>query len=94
MSKDINWKKLCKHCGQCCGPVPFDAQFFADNNDKMRREPVEVIPEAFPGMVLVLTEDGYCVFLTDNKRCAIYDERPMVCRLYGTVPEMRCPKLS
>ena len=23
--------------------------------------------------------------------CAIYDQRPLMCRLYGTVPEMRCP---
>ena len=23
--------------------------------------------------------------------CAIYEQRPLMCRLYGTVPEMRCP---
>lgn len=24
-------------------------------------------------------------------RCSIYEDRPLVCRLWGAVPEMRCP---
>jgi hypothetical protein len=24
-------------------------------------------------------------------RCAIYDDRPLVCRLWGAIPTMRCP---
>lgn len=26
--------------------------------------------------------DGLCVFLDENKRCKIYDERPIECKLY------------
>lgn len=29
--------------------------------------------------------------LTDEGRCSVYDVRPMVCRLWGLVPSMRCP---
>lgn len=39
---------------------------------------------------------GNANFLNDpcpklrNGRCLIYEDRPLVCRLYGVVPEMRC----
>lgn len=32
-----------------------------------------------------------CSHLTDAGRCAIYANRPLVCRLYGAVRAMRCP---
>ena len=38
------------------------------------------------------TADGLCAFL-DRKahRCAIYEDRPQVCREYGQIPELPCP---
>lgn len=27
---------------------------------------------------------GRCAYLTDDKRCSIYEDRPKICRLYGT----------
>lgn len=31
-----------------------------------------------------------CSFLGSNG-CTVYAERPLICRLYGTVPSLRCP---
>jgi Fe-S-cluster containining protein len=32
-----------------------------------------------------------CRLLTDDGACAVYADRPMICRLYGLVESMRCP---
>lgn len=32
-----------------------------------------------------------CRLLTDGGQCAVYADRPMVCRLWGLTPEMACP---
>ncbi len=90
----VNWKKLCKGCAKCCGPVPFKIQFYHDHTSLIQTKPEREFVGAFPGMVVPITEFAVCVFLTDAGRCAIYDERPMICRLYGTVPELKCPKIT
>lgn len=32
-----------------------------------------------------------CPYLLTNKKCGIYDDRPLVCRFYGVVPGLPCP---
>ena len=32
-----------------------------------------------------------CTKLDNQGRCTIYSDRPFICRLWGLVPEMRCP---
>lgn len=90
----VNWKKLCKGCGKCCGPVPFGIQFYHDHTEQLQTKPERELVGAFPGKVVPITKFGDCVFLTDESQCAIYKDRPAVCRLYGTTPEMKCPKLA
>jgi len=34
--------------------------------------------------------DGLCGFLDENKNCTIYDNRPLVCRIYGVSEIMKC----
>ena len=34
--------------------------------------------------------DGVCSFLSDNKKCGVYENRPLVCRIYGASETMRC----
>lgn len=42
-------------------------------------------------MVQLMDTGHYsCPALVDG-RCSVYDDRPMICRLYGTVEVMRCP---
>lgn len=35
--------------------------------------------------------DLTCSHLGQDGRCAIYDKRPMICRLFGATRELRCP---
>lgn len=35
-------------------------------------------------------EELNCVHLGPNG-CEVYDERPLICRLFGTTPKMACP---
>lgn len=38
-----------------------------------------------------VTADKYCIFLhLETFECMIYEHRPEICRLYGTVPELQC----
>jgi len=34
--------------------------------------------------------DGVCPFLDENKKCGVYQNRPLVCRIYGASEIMRC----
>lgn len=36
-------------------------------------------------------EEFYCEALTKDKRCSIYELRPLICRLWGTTIGMPCP---
>ncbi len=43
------------------------------------------------GVVLPLAQAGkLCPALTMLRRCGVYEARPMICRLWGMVPMMRC----
>lgn len=66
-------------CAISCGPVPM-ARLEADNMrkaDSQRRLPM-------------IRQDVSCIYLTANKRCGVYDARPLVCRVWGTTKGMSC----
>ena len=74
---DCHCKGLCQGA---CGPVPFSA---------IERAKVEHLAEweEWKGLGSVPKSDGLtCAFLKDNK-CSIYENRPLICRLYGSVKE-------
>ena len=88
----IDWAKICSGCGDCCGPVPFEESFLLQNAHKYQEQPIE-IEEMLTGLFIPVTATKDCVFLKKiTKRCEIYAERPIVCRLQGTIPELPCPK--
>ena len=43
------------------------------------------------GQDLPKLREGRCSALTPKGRCGVYSNRPLVCRLFGLVEEMRCP---
>jgi Fe-S-cluster containining protein len=92
--KEIDWKNVCKGCGLCCGPVPFKKTVWEKFQNRVQIPPQQVLKDVFPGAILPITESGKCVFLTPDKRCAIYESRPNVCRLYGTIPALQCKVLK
>jgi uncharacterized protein len=69
----------CKEgCHDCCGPV-------TASTDEMARFPVKSDEEHE-----VALAEYNCPYLGD-KGCQVYDERPLICRLFGTTPHLPCP---
>lgn len=68
-------------CTACCGPVPFSREEMAAAQKHGHDHPVAVAP---------LTSS--CGF-AQKGQCAIYADRPFVCRLFGAVkdPLLACP---
>ena len=73
-------KHNCKNCGQCCGPVPINAEEQRHIQNYVDSHEVEVNNEH---------DFITCKFRVKNK-CSIYPVRPMLCRLMGVVEGMEC----
>ena len=65
-------------CHECCGPV-----FMGREEWKRIQERLGHTPQ--PG------DDLRCPMLTADNKCSVYDIRPVICRLWGAVPELPCP---
>jgi Fe-S-cluster containining protein len=65
-------------CHDCCGPV-------TASSEEMARLPVKSDAEHDAAWA-----ELNCVHLGANG-CEVYDERPLICRLFGTTPRMPCP---
>ena len=62
-------------CTDCCGPVPWSAHELKQAG--LSEPPAE-------------RDDQACVFSLAG-HCGIHDRRPLMCRLYGAVEDLRCP---
>lgn len=67
------------HCYPSCGVIPL----YQVEVDNIRNNGGEV-PRTKEG-------SGKCLSLTSENKCAIYDQRPLVCRLFGMVKKLPCP---
>ncbi len=65
-------------CHDCCGPV-------LASTDELAR-----LPPASAERHAAAIEHWDCVHLGEQG-CSVYDERPLVCRLFGTTPRLPCP---
>ena len=69
----------CKEgCHDCCGPV-------TASSDEVARLPIKTDKEHEEALA-----EFNCVYLGENG-CEVYDERPLICRLFGTTPNLPCP---
>jgi hypothetical protein len=66
-------------CHDCCGPV-------TASSEEMSRLPVKSDAEHAAALA-----EWNCVHL-GPQGCEVYDERPLICRLYGTTPSLPCPR--
>ena len=73
-------------CHDCCGPV-------TASSEEMAR-----LPEKSEADHNAALEELSCPHLgtfsganTNNKGCTVYEERPLICRLFGTTPKLACP---
>jgi hypothetical protein len=65
-------------CHDCCGPVTASSEEVAQLPIKTDAEHDEALAEL------------NCVYLGANG-CTVYHDRPLICRLFGTTPNMPCP---
>ncbi|WP_274683961.1 YkgJ family cysteine cluster protein [Vibrio aestuarianus] len=65
-------------CHDCCRPV-------TTSSTEMSRLPVKSDAEHEAAL-----DEYNCVHLGPNG-CEVYEERPLICRLFGTTPRMPCP---
>ena len=87
-----DWLIFCAGCGgQCCGVFPMPNEIFARHQLKVIRA-YTLVPYG-DDHVTPVTDDGFCVFLDRTGRCTIYADRPELCRLYGTIPQLQCTRL-
>lgn len=77
----------CAGCTQCCAESvnAFYIEFLAIWNrlNKDRELKARLIPRIIRHYMLEMVESASCPFLDDDGRCAVYDERPLVCRQFG-----------
>lgn len=66
-------------CVACCGPVPFSAWEWSrlTSAERLRGRRIK--------------DPLTCPFI-ESGRCSIYDRRPLMCRIFGTTPDLLCPR--
>jgi uncharacterized protein len=77
--KQIPEFKCVPGCYACCGPVPL-----CDEEAKTLN-----ITDGFTP----IAHDLICKFATVSG-CKVYNDRPLLCRLFGVVEKMQCPKVK
>ena len=65
-------------CHDCCGPVTTSSEEMAMLPIKSDQEHEAALAEL------------NCPHLGD-KGCQVYNDRPLICRLFGTTPRLACP---
>ena len=66
-------------CHDCCGPV-------TTSPEEMSRLPRKTAAEQEAAL-----DELNCVHL-GPQGCTVYDERPLICRLFGTTARLPCPR--
>ena len=80
-----------KNCGLCCGPVPIKKETYEKNIAKAQ---THVLTDLGTHVLALQGVTAKCAFLTDEMKCAIYEERPAVCRIFGQTDALPCPFLT
>lgn len=65
-------------CHDSCGPVDMSIRERARIRERTGRE-------------VTCGSGASCSMLTPDRRCGVYDIRPLICRLWGILDVLRCP---
>ncbi len=80
-------------CGECCGIVPIPKEIAGKTEHLAQIKPKKIF--ASGNDLYVITPDMKCVYLDrKTKKCAIYEDRPRICRLYGLTSRLPCPYIK
>jgi len=79
----MNCLKLHPKChAECCGVCPFPGDLW-DRVCHRAVRPIKQIQRDEQNFVHAVSADDRCPFLGYDLKCAIYDDRPDICRRYG-----------
>ena len=83
-----------ENCAECCGLVGINKDIVKKHEHLKQREVKEV--HQLGNEIYAVTKDGLCVFLSKDKRCVIYTDRPKICRDFGTSKDklLQCPYIK
>mgnify|MGYP001618994626 CR=1 FL=1 len=93
-------KYHCKCKARCCGIVPIPVTTWQKNQHHIQKQVQKVHKvratdqDGKPHLAMLpITEDGLCPFLKEDLKCAIYADRPKVCKQFGDESHwaLRCP---
>jgi len=70
-------------CWTSCGPIDMSDR----ERQRIRGAGVRITPY---DKAMASLERFHCDALTGDKRCAVYDLRPLICRIWGAVESMPC----
>jgi hypothetical protein len=73
-------------CQESCGPIAMST-----HEDETLVHVGVMIPKLLEGIAALERGHYECPALGSDGRCTVYEDRPMICRLWGAVPEMSCP---
>lgn len=73
------------NCGKCCGPVMPSLAELRSIKEWCGIHHVEYKD------FLDITGEGFCPYLSLEKRCLIYPVRPFLCRMLGASIDVPCP---
>lgn len=77
-----------RKCSESCGPIPLSP---AEADELVpKTAPEHLVTNAFP-IIMFNEATNSCPHLSTEGSCAVYENRPLICRLYGVVKAMRCP---
>lgn len=65
-------------CHDCCGPVTTSSEEMAELPFKSEEEH------------MLAHDELNCPYLGEGG-CEVYHDRPLICRLFGTTPQLPCP---
>jgi uncharacterized protein len=68
-------------CGDCCGIVPVTVTEFNAIERYIKEK----------GIIPVATTDGTCPLYQEGT-CSVYPVRPLICKAFGHIEEMPCPR--
>jgi Fe-S-cluster containining protein len=88
-------KCLSKCKAGCCGVVPFTMKQIIQNPPPADKKIQTIRAGEKDGVAyyILQTDDLTCPYLSEEKRCTIYENRPEVCKMFGdeTHPLLTCP---
>lgn len=85
---DVECKGLCHRQCSMIPVEPCEQDVIMDISGAFQHNPR--IGIAHGDRVLPLSPQGQCGYLDAFKKCAVYENRPLICRLYGAAEGLEC----